>query len=82
MLVILDGLVDQLLAEPHLLLHLDDKFCVDVEFFGVEGEVVDLGLVELVEGVTPQPVDVDAMVGVGHEDLREDVLRLRRKEFG
>lgn len=79
--VVLDRLFDQLLTEAHLLLHLHDELCVDIKLLGVVGKVIDLRLVELVKGVTPQPIDVDAVFRVGHKDLTEDVLCLRRQKL-
>lgn len=79
--IVLDRLFDQILAEAHLLLHLHDKLCVDIKLLGVVGKVIDLRLVKLVKGMTPQSINVDAVFRVGHKDLPEDVLCLRRQKL-
>jgi hypothetical protein len=81
-LVVLHSGFDCLRAEAHGVLHFLDQLRVDGQLAGVVGEVLVLGLVELVEGVSAQTFNVDSLVRVSYENLGQNVLCVRREKLG
>lgn len=76
MLVALDSLLDEVLVKTELVLHLLDQLLINGEFLSMKRKIVILGLVELEEWVSSKTFDVDAVRGVSHENLGDDVLRV------
>ena len=81
MLVILNGRLDGFGTKAHRVLHLLNELRVHCQLARMVGEILVFGLVELVEGVTSQSIDVDALVRVSYEYFAQNVLRVRREEL-
>ena len=81
MLVVLNCLCNRLNTEPERSLEFEDQLIVDCPSHVVVVVRLTLRLMELVPWVVLQPLYVDALLWIGLENFREDVLRFWRQEL-
>ena len=81
MLVVLNCLCNRLNTEPKRSFEFEYKLIVDGPSHAVVVVGLTLRLMELVPWVVLQPLYVDALLWIGLENFREDVLRFWRQEL-
>lgn len=72
-LVVDDGLLDELTVETHGRFHLSDKLLINREFLGMKAEVFIYWLVQLKEGVISQTFDIYSLQWICLKNPIDDI---------